>query len=234
MGKPVPDGRKILPSTRRTAARRAPGNAVPLVGKSLAPSLGSSGQGGPMNIPNLQTLYLDELKDAYDFEHQLLDALPKLAESAHDPELVEGFRRHLDQTREQVGGLERVFANLGEKPQRETCKGMKGLIQEGEKYLRADGDEASADAALIGAAQRVEHYEIAAYGTLRSFAETLGREDDAAILQRILEQEGEADERLSRLAESRINPRAADVAGGRGRPIAARERGKRAPRRSSR
>jgi ferritin-like metal-binding protein YciE len=163
-----------------------------------------------MKIQDLQSLFVDELKDAYDFEHQILEALPKMAESAHDPELKKAFRQHLEQTRGQVQQLEKVFHALGEQPQRKTCKGMKGLMKEGQEVLRARGDEAAVDAALVGAAQRVEHYEMAAYGTLRSFAETLGRDQEAKVLQQILDQESKADERLSAIAESRVNPRAAN------------------------
>jgi ferritin-like metal-binding protein YciE len=170
--------------------------------------------GEPMKIHNLHSLFVNELKDAYDFEHQLLEALPKMAESAHDEELQKGFREHLKQTRGQVAQLERVFSGLGEKPRRKTCKGMKGLIKEGDQFMKARGDEAAVDAALVGAAQRVEHYEMAAYGTLRAFAQTLGHPREAKILQGILEQEVQADKRLSEIAKSRINPRAANGCGG--------------------
>lgn len=162
-----------------------------------------------MKIDDLKGLFLEELKDAYDFEHQILDALPEMAAKARDPELQKAFRQHLEQTRGQVEQLEEVFRELGETPERKTCKGMKGLVQEGEEVVKARGDEAAIDAALVGGAQRVEHYEMAAYGTLRAFAETLGHTKSAKLLQKILEQEVRADERLSKLAESRINPRAA-------------------------
>lgn len=168
-----------------------------------------------MKIQSLNDLFLDELKDAYDFEHQLVEALPKMAEKASDPKLQKGFEDHAEQTRGQVERLEQVFASLGEEPKRKPCKGMKGLIKEGDEVLQADGDPAAIDAALIGAAQRVEHYEMAAYGTLRSLAEALGRDKDARVLQRILDQEAKTDERLSKLAESRINKRAAANGNGR-------------------
>lgn len=163
-----------------------------------------------MKIHDLRTLFVDELKDAYDFEHQLIDALPKMVDSAHDPELKKAFREHLTQTRSQVRQLEKVFHGLGEKPARKTCAGMKGLLKEGKKVLRARGEEAAIDAALVGAAQRVEHYEMAAYGTLRSYARTLGRRDEEKILQQILDQEAKADERLTKIAESGVNARAAN------------------------
>lgn len=162
-----------------------------------------------MKIQSLKDLFLDELKDAYDFEHQLLDALPKMAEKARDEKLQKGFEQHLEETRGQVKRLEEVFASLGEEPERKTCKGMKGLLKEGEEVLGARGDENAIDAALIGAAQRVEHYEMAAYGTLRSLAQALGHPREAKTLQRILDQEGKTDEKLTKLAESRVNPRAA-------------------------
>ncbi|MGH7339447.1 MAG: DUF892 family protein [Candidatus Rokuibacteriota bacterium] len=176
-----------------------------------------------MKIESLQSLYLEELKDAYDFEHQLVDALPKMAESANDSQLRTGFERHLEQTRGQVERLEKVFANLGEEPKRKTCKGMKGLIKEGEEFVEATGEPAAVDAALIGAAQRVEHYEMAAYGTLRALARALGRDQDAKILDKIREQEAQTNELLTQLADSRINPRAAD---GNDRPSRARGEGR--------
>lgn len=176
-----------------------------------------------MKIRDLHSLFVDELKDAYDFEHQLLEALPKMAESAHDKELQKGFREHLKQTRGQVARLEKVFSGLGEKPRRKTCKGMKGLIREGHQFVKARGNEAAVDAALVGAAQRVEHYEMAAYGTLRAFAQTLGHTREAKILQEILDQETRTDERLSELAESRINPRAANGGDGSQKATARRQ-----------
>jgi ferritin-like metal-binding protein YciE len=169
-----------------------------------------------MKIENLEKLFVDELEDIYDAEHQVLDALPKMIDAAKDPELQQGFIRHLDQTRSQIQQLEKVFESLGEEPERKECKGMKGLIQEGERYLEAKGDADAIDAALIGAAQRVEHYEIASYGTLRTFAETLGRDKEAAILQRILEQESMTNEKLTAIAEKRVNRRATGGREGRG------------------
>lgn len=182
-----------------------------------------------MKIQDLRTLFHDELKDAYDFEHQLLEALPKMAERANDSELQRGFLRHLEQTRGQVERLEQVFANLGERPERKTCKGMKGLVKEGDEFVKATGDPAAVDAALIGAAQRVEHYEMAAYGTLRAFARALGRNQDAKLLQATLEEEAQTNERLTKLAEGRVNREA--VAGN---GAGARSRGNGAARRSRR
>jgi ferritin-like metal-binding protein YciE len=164
---------------------------------------------GSMKLENLKELYLDELKDAYDFEQQLCDALPKMEKAATAPELKEAFRSHLEETKGQVERLERVFQSLGEKADRKTCKGMKGLIAEGEEYLKARGDKTTHDAALISAAQRVEHYEMAVYGTLRAYAECLGYQDQASLLQETLDEEGQADKKLTMLAESAINYEAA-------------------------
>ncbi|HEX2254038.1 MAG TPA: DUF892 family protein [Thermoanaerobaculia bacterium] len=162
-----------------------------------------------MKIPNLESLYQDELKDAYDFEHQILEALPQMAEAAHNEEVRQAFQEHQRQTEGQVERLEQVFRLLGQKPGRKHCDGMEGLIEEGEEILEAEGDEAAIDAALIAAAQRVEHYEIAAYGTLRTYARTLGYDDQAELLQQTLDEEGETDELLTQLAESGLNQQAA-------------------------
>ena len=170
-----------------------------------------------MKIENLATLFVDELKDIYDAEHQVLDALPRMIDGVKDPELQKSFMVHLDQTRGQIQQLEKIFESLGEEAERKECKGMKGLIKEGEHYLEAKGDADAIDAAVIGAAQRVEHYEIASYGTLRTFAETLGRGKEAAILQRILEQESMTNEKLTAIAEKRINARATERRDDRGR-----------------
>ena len=164
---------------------------------------------GKMKLENLRTLYLDELKDAYDFEHQLLDALPKMEKAATAEELKSAFRQHRGETERQVGRLEQVFQALGEKPDRKTCKGMKGLITEGEDYIKARGDRDAIDASLISAAQRVEHYEIAVYGTLRSYARVLGHQDQARLLQQNLDEESKADQKLTQLAEQGINVAAA-------------------------
>lgn len=160
---------------------------------------------GRLKVENLRTLFLEELRDAYDAEHQILDALPKMTDAAHDPELKGAFRDHLEQTRTHVQRLEEVFQREGEQPRRRTCKGIKGILSEGEELMKARGEESAVDAALIAAAQRVEHYEMAVYGTLRSCARTLGREEEARLLQQILEEEGAADKRLSEIAEGRIN-----------------------------
>lgn len=167
---------------------------------------------GNLKLENLEKLYVDELKDAYDFEHQLLDALPKMEEAAHARELKEAFREHRRETENQVKRLEQVFRSLGKDADRKTCKGMKGLIAEGEEYIKAKGDDATIDAGLISAAQRVEHYEMAVYGTLRTYAEALGREDQARLLDQSLDEESAADEKLTDLAESGINAEALQAA----------------------
>jgi ferritin-like metal-binding protein YciE len=161
-----------------------------------------------MKMKSLTELYAEELQDAYDFEHQLLEALPKMEEAAHSADLKRALASHRRETQGQVERLERVFESLGHEAERKSCKGMKGLISEGEDYVKAKGDEAVIDAALISAAQRVEHYEMAAYGTLRAYARTLGHEDQARLLDESLEEEAAADEKLSRLAEDSINAQA--------------------------
>jgi ferritin-like metal-binding protein YciE len=158
-----------------------------------------------MKLDSLQTLYIEELRDLYNAENQLVKALPKMAKGASHQELKQAFEGHLEQTKEHVERLEEIFRRLEEKPTGKTCKAMKGLIEEGSEILEEDGDESVLDAALIGAAQRVEHYEIAAYGTVRTFANMLGEEEAAELLQETLDEEGEADKLLTELAESVVN-----------------------------
>jgi ferritin-like metal-binding protein YciE len=161
-----------------------------------------------MKLESLQKLYVDELEDAYDFEHQILEALPKMEKAAHSAELKKAFGDHRRQTENQVERIEQIFESLGREADRKTCKGMKGLLAEGEEYLQANGDGAVVDAALISAAQRVEHYEIAVYGTLRAYARALGHEDQAGLLDETLDEESAADETLTGLAEGGINAEA--------------------------
>jgi ferritin-like metal-binding protein YciE len=149
----------------------------------------------------LKELYIDELKDLYSAENQLVKALPKMAKAASSDELRQGFEKHLEQTRGHVQRLEKIFQTLGESPKGKTCKGMQGLIEEGSEATEEDYDGSVLDAALIGAAQRVEHYEIAGYGTVRSMAETLGEDNHVSLLEETLEEEKETDEKLSELAE---------------------------------
>jgi len=164
-----------------------------------------------MSLASLYDLYVDELKDLYSAEGQLLKALPKMARAASAPALKAAFQEHLEVTRGQVERLEEVFEGLGVSPRGKKCKAMEGLIAEGEERLSAeDADPDVRDAALIAAAQRVEHYEIAGYGCVRTFAGLLGYEESAALLQKTLDEEAEADEKLTDLAETVINVKAAE------------------------
>jgi ferritin-like metal-binding protein YciE len=149
----------------------------------------------------LKELYIDELKDLYSAETQLIRALPKMAKAASSDELRQGFEEHLEQTKGHVERLEKVFKTLGENPKGKTCKGMQGLIEEGAEVIGEDFEGNLMDAALIGAAQRVEHYEIAAYGTVCAFAKELGESDQAGLLSETLDEEKETDEKLTELAE---------------------------------
>ena len=149
----------------------------------------------------LKELYIDELKDLYSAESQLVKALPKMAKAASSDELRQGFEEHLEQTRGHVERLEKVFKTLGESPKGKTCKGMQGLIEEGAEVIEEDFKGSLMDAALIGAAQRVEHYEMAAYGTVCAFAKELGESAQAELLSETLEEEKETDEKLTELAE---------------------------------
>lgn len=164
-----------------------------------------------MPLDSLHDLYVDCLKDLYSAENQLLKALPRMAKAASAPELKEAFTTHLEETRGQVARLDDLFAELGVSPRGKKCKAMEGLIEEGKEILDEDGEPAVIDAALIGAAQKVEHYEIAAYGTARTFANLLGYEDAAATLQETLDEEGKTDKLLTELAESVINVEAEEA-----------------------
>ena len=159
-----------------------------------------------MHLNSLNDLYMDELKDLYDAEHQIKEALPKMAQAAHNPDLKAAFEEHLRQTEGHIGRLEQVFRSCGETAERKTCPGMKGIIAEGqEKMKHAQSDRDTLDAGLIAAAQHVEHYEMAGYGCVRTWARELGHHDQAQLLQQTLDEEGETDKRLTMLAESRIN-----------------------------
>jgi ferritin-like metal-binding protein YciE len=161
-----------------------------------------------MKLNTLQKLYTDELRDLYNAENQLLKALPKMAKAASSEELKEAFEKHLEQTRGHVERLEQVFEELGEKPKGKTCRAMKGLIEEGSEILGEDGEESVLDAGIIVAAQKVEHYEIAGYGSVRTFAHLLGKDKSAELLQTTLDEESETNEILNKLAESVVNPEA--------------------------
>lgn len=150
-------------------------------------------------------LFIQQLRDLYDAEIRLTEALPKMCEAASAPELKSAFDRHLQETEGQVHRLERIFQELNLEPKRETCAAMKGLIVEGDEMIQAKGDAAVKDAALIAAAQRVEHYEIAGYGTARNFALHLGHAHIAELLQQTLDEEKQTDEKLTAIAESSVN-----------------------------
>ena len=161
-----------------------------------------------MKLKTLHDLYVEELKDLYSAEHQILKALPKMAIAASDEQLAKAFTDHLAQTEEQVARLEEIFTKLDVSPRGKTCKAMKGLLEEGKEILDEDADPAVKDAALIAAAQRVEHYEMAGYGCVRTFARLLGEDAAADLLQETLDEEGAADEALTTLAETVINAEA--------------------------
>jgi ferritin-like metal-binding protein YciE len=159
----------------------------------------------------LQDLFIDELRDAYDAERQLTRALPRLAKASSSAALQDAFESHLEETKGHLDRLERVFEMLGEKVQGTHCEGMTGLVDEGRAILDEDLDEFSTDAGLIAAAQRVEHYEMAAYGALVAWARIMELNEAADLLQTTLDEEKAADEKLSSLAEGGINQQAADA-----------------------
>ena len=161
-----------------------------------------------MKLDTLQKLYTDELRDLYNAENQLLKALPKMAKGASSEDLKEAFEKHLEQTKGHVERLDQVFEALGEKPKGKTCRAMKGLIEEGSEILQRDGEESVLDAGIIVAAQKVEHYEIAGYGSARTFAHLLGQNKAAELLQATLDEESETNEILNKLAENVVNPEA--------------------------
>lgn len=161
-----------------------------------------------MKLESLKDLYVEQLRDLYSAETQLVEALPKMAETAHHSELKRAFENHLVQTRQQVERLERIFSDLSLRPGGETCEGMEGLLKEGKEMMKMKGAPEVIDAGLIAAAQRVEHYEMAGYGTVRTYAELLGFNEAVRLLERSLQEEEAADELLSQIAESRINAEA--------------------------
>jgi ferritin-like metal-binding protein YciE len=158
-----------------------------------------------MALNSLHDLYVNELKDLYSAENQLLKALPKMAKAATAPELRSAIEEHLEVTKGQVERLETIFKDLDESPKGKKCKAMEGLVEEGKEVMEEDAQPAVRDAALIAAAQRVEHYEMAGYGCVRTFANLLGYTEAAELLQETLDEEGEADKKLTELAESIIN-----------------------------
>lgn len=164
-----------------------------------------------MKIDSLKKLYVHQLKDLYNAENQLLKALPKMAKKAEHAELRQAFEDHLEETRSQIARLDKIFEGLDYAPRGEHCKAMEGLIEEGEEALEEPEHPDVRDAAIIAAAQRVEHYEIAGYGTVRAYAEMLGRDDDARLLNEILDEEKAADRKLNDLALNLINVEAAEA-----------------------
>lgn len=157
---------------------------------------------------SLDELFVHQLKDLYDAELRLTDALPKMVEKASHASLKNAFAQHLQETEKQVERLEMIFQNIGQEPERVKCAAMVGLIAEGGEVLDATGDADVLDAALIAAAQRVEHYEISGYGTARAFALRLGNRYAAELLQESLDEESAADEKLTMIAEHSVNPSA--------------------------
>ena len=158
---------------------------------------------------DLNELFLDTLKDIYYAEKQILKALPKMAKAANSDKLRSAFEKHHDETEGHVERLEQIFELLGKAARGKKCKAMEGLIEEGKEMMQEDMEPEVMDAALIAAAQRIEHYEIAGYGTVRTYAQLLDEQNQAKLLQQTLDEEGEADKKLTQLAESMINVEAA-------------------------
>jgi ferritin-like metal-binding protein YciE len=161
---------------------------------------------------SLHDAFMDELRDTYDAEKQLVKALPKLAKTANSPQLRAAFEGHLEETRGHVERLEQVFASLDEKPRGKHCDGIAGIIEEGGKVIDEDFDDSTMDACLIASGQRAEHYEMAAYGSLIAWAQAMGHSEAIDLLQMTLEEEKAADKKLTSLAEGGINQSAASMA----------------------
>lgn len=161
-----------------------------------------------MKLATLHDLYVDQLKDLYNAEHQLLKALPKMAKAASDDRLVQAFTDHVDETKGHVERLEQIFTDLDVSPKGKKCKAMEGLLEEGKETMAENADATVMDAALIAAAQRVEHYEMAGYGCVRTYARLLGHDQAAIELQKTLDEEGATDKYLTELAETVINAEA--------------------------
>jgi ferritin-like metal-binding protein YciE len=158
-----------------------------------------------MHLQDLQDLYVEELRDLYNAEKQLVKALPKMAKKAAHDELKQAFTDHLEETKGHVERLEQIFDKLGKRAGGKTCKAMQGIVEEGKEVMEEDAEPEVMDAALIAAGQRAEHYEIAAYGTVRTYAKLLGDQQAAELLQSTLDEEGAADKKLTKLAETSIN-----------------------------
>jgi ferritin-like metal-binding protein YciE len=160
---------------------------------------------GTTHFDDLNDLFVQQIEDLYDAENRLVEALPKMRDAAHSPQLKAAFENHWEETRGHAQRLNTIFRQLGRDPKRETCAAMKGLIKEGQDMINATGDPTVKDAALIAAGQRVEHYEMAGYGTVRSLAQRLGLGDVANLLQRTLDEEGAADKLLTQIADTSVN-----------------------------
>ncbi|MGH7719866.1 MAG: ferritin-like domain-containing protein [Gemmatimonadaceae bacterium] len=167
-----------------------------------------------MELESLRGLYVDELKDLYNAEQQIIKALPRMEKAAQHQELKQAFANHLKQTERQVQRLERIFSDLDESPRGKKCVGMEGLIEEAKELMQEKPEPEVLDAGLISKAQHVEHYEIAGYGSVRTYARLLGHEEHAQLLQETLNEEGEADKLLTGLAERGINLAAAQADSG--------------------
>jgi ferritin-like metal-binding protein YciE len=161
---------------------------------------------GTKSLDKLDDLLVEELKDLYDVEQRISDALPKMKEAASRPDLKKAFEEHRAQTDRQKERLEQCFRHLDMKPDRGTCEGIKGILDEGEVFVKADGDPKVKDAALLASAQRVEHYEMASYGSARAFAQHLNHKEVADLLQQTLDEEGQTDHDLTELALADVNP----------------------------
>ena len=155
-----------------------------------------------MEVHNLKELFVEQLRDLYDGETQITEALPKLIKKANNPQLKDALREHLEVTRTQIERLDQIFKKLGQKVTGETCEGLKGIINEGDELVGDSNDPAVTDACIIASAQRVEHYEMAGYGTVRTFAEQLGEQTFAGMLQQTLNEEKQADALLSKITNT--------------------------------
>ncbi len=167
-----------------------------------------------MKLKTMEDLFKMELMDIYSAEKQVLKALPKMSKAASTPELKQSFEQHVEETQQQIERIEKIFEQMGEKPKAHTCKGMQGLIEEGQELLKETADDKLRDAGLIGAAQRVEHYEMAAYGCLRTYAQLLGIREAASLAEKTLEEEKKTDKKLTDLAERIVNREAAESSEG--------------------
>jgi ferritin-like metal-binding protein YciE len=163
-----------------------------------------------MPMESLEDLFVHEIKDLYNAEQQILKALPKMIREASSGELQQALQQHLDQTKGHVERLDQVFHEVGESACGVKCKGMEGIIEEGAEILKEPADDSVKDAGIIAAAQRVEHYEMAAYGTVRTYARTLGHDEAVSLLEETLREEKEADKRLTEIAEGTVNVRASE------------------------